>query len=146
MAQWSKEALENFRKVRKEKNWKAGRQPLTEQQRLERGLHEGNWKQRNPELHAAHRREYTKRYPEKIAAQNAVIYALRVGRTRDGAPFMRGACAICDQKQNTEAHHASYAVDRHYDVTWLCRPCHVKVGKENGQVKRRDFKKREYLK
>ena len=52
---WSAEALENFRKLRK--NWKAGQKPFTKAQRRERNLDKGNWKQRYPEKHAEHRRE-----------------------------------------------------------------------------------------
>ena len=141
---WSAEALENFRKLRK--TWKSGPKPFSIKKRLKLGLDKGNWKQRHPEKHAEHRRAYSRRYPEKISAQNAVRYALKVGHASDGSPFSMGPCVICGFERKTEAHHASYAASKKYDVTWLCHSCHVKVSKENGQVKKQDFKMRSYLK
>lgn len=124
---WSDEARENFRKVRC--GWVGGRKPYSKECRRDRGLDTGNWKQRNPEAHAAHARAYRQRNRDKVAAQNAVNYALKCGK------LARGRCAICDSDDRIHAHHASYAVEDRLKVTWLCYVCHAKTGKMLGQVR-----------
>lgn len=125
--QWSKEALENFRRLRC--TWVGGRKRYSEECRKERGLDKGNWKQRNPEAHAEHARLYRLRNREKTAAQNAVCYAIRKGT------LVRGPCALCGSTDRVHAHHSSYAAKDRLKVTWLCYRCHAKVGKELGQVR-----------
>lgn len=124
---WTDEAREHFRKVRH--TWKAGRQKYSAKERSALGLDKGNWKQQNPDAHAEHARRYRQRNKDKIAAQNAVMYAIRTGK------LVRGRCALCDSDDRIHAHHASYAPEDRLKVTWLCYLCHSRVGKELGQVK-----------
>lgn len=139
MAKWSDEAKARFSELRK--TWVAGRRPFTEEQRKEMGLVDGNWKQRNPAAHAEHAKAYRKRNREKIAAQNAVAYALRTGVKPDGSAFARGSkCEVCGAHVVTEAHHDNYGPDHWFDVVWVCHPCHVRTGKRRGQVKKQEFK------
>ena len=54
------------------------------------------------------------------AAQNAVKYALKVGRIE------KLPCFVCGEKM-TEAHHPSYAKDMRLVVTWLCSRHHNEI-------------------
>jgi hypothetical protein len=125
---WTEEAKENFRSLRA--TWKAGRKAYTKEEREQMGLNQGNWKQKNPEAHAAHAKAYRHRNKEKIDAQNAVNYAIRSGK------LVRGKCAICSSEDRVHAHHASYAPEDRLKVTWLCYQCHAYTGVMLGQVKK----------
>lgn len=76
-----------------------------------------NWKKRNPERHAKLAREYRKKHPEKIMAQNRLNYAIRKGRLK------RQLCEICGAGK-AHAHHVSYEPKDWYNVRWLCYVCH----------------------
>lgn len=54
------------------------------------------------------------KFPERYAARQAVLVALRAGRLK------RQPCRCGDPK--TEAHHRDYS--RPLEVEWLCRRCH----------------------
>lgn len=58
---------------------------------------------------------YTERYPEKAAAKQAVMIALRSGR------LLRRPCVVCGT-ECVQAHHDDYS--RPLDVIWLCRLHH----------------------
>lgn len=77
-----------------------------------------DWKKENPERHAKTAREYRKRNPEKIRAQNRLNYAVRKGRIK------RLPCEVCGETENIHAHHVSYEEKDWYNVRWLCYVCH----------------------
>lgn len=77
-----------------------------------------NWKVENREHHAKLAREYRKRHPEQIIAQNRLNYAVRKNRIK------RQPCEVCGIDKNIQAHHVSYAPEDWYNVRWLCRFCH----------------------
>ena len=76
------------------------------------------WKRKNPEHHAKLAREYRKRHPEKIMAQNRLNYAVRKGRIK------KEPCEICGTTSKVHAHHVSYKPEDWYNVRWLCYVCH----------------------
>ena len=55
--------------------------------------------------------------PEALKAKNAVMAARRSGQ------LVNKPCAICGKKK-TDAHHSSYAPEKHLDVMFLCRAHH----------------------
>jgi hypothetical protein len=77
-----------------------------------------NWKKENPDKHAALAREYRKRHPEKITAQNRLNYAIKKGLVK------RLPCEICGSGDRVHAHHVSYDPKDWYNVQWLCHVCH----------------------
>lgn len=56
------------------------------------------------------------RHPEKLAARQAVLIALRKG------DLTKQPCQQCGAAK-TQAHHDDYS--KPLDVRWLCQPCHV---------------------
>lgn len=74
------------------------------------------WKQNNLDRHAELSREYRKRHPEKIIAQNRLNYAIKKGLIK------RQPCEGCGTDQKVHAHHHNY--DDWYNVKWLCYVCH----------------------
>lgn len=77
-----------------------------------------SWKERNPDRHAELAREYRRRHPEKVIAQNRLNYAVRRGIVQ------RKPCEVCGTTEKVHAHHHSYAPEHWYDVQWLCFVCH----------------------
>ena len=77
-----------------------------------------NWKKENPERHAELGREYRKRNPEKITAQNRLNYAVRKGLV------VRLPCEVCGSTNRVHGHHHSYLPEDWYNVKWLCFVCH----------------------
>ena len=76
------------------------------------------------------KRYETKRYSTKegkarLAAKNAVKYALRVGK------LVKEPCWICGEIMS-EAHHPSYAKDMRLAVTWLCSAHHNEIHNPKG--------------
>lgn len=78
-----------------------------------------NWKKNHLEEHARLAREYRKRHPEKIIAQNRLNYAIRCGR------IQRQPCEQCKTNDRVHAHHVSYEQKDWYNVNWLCFNCHA---------------------
>lgn len=76
------------------------------------------WKAQNPERHAELAREYRRRHPEKVVAQNRLNYAVRKGVVQ------RKPCEVCGTTDKVHAHHRSYEPEHWYDVRWLCFVCH----------------------
>ena len=58
------------------------------------------------------------KFPEKIAARDAVTTAIRRGELE------RGSCETCGECSGVEAHHDSYAKKHRLKVRWLCTRCH----------------------
>lgn len=59
--------------------------------------------------------------PSKLAARNAVRYALGTGTL-----VKPGECSVCHGSEHRiEAHHPDYS--KRLEVVWLCAPCHKKV-------------------
>lgn len=56
----------------------------------------------------------------RLAAKNAVRYALRVGK------LIKQPCWICGENMS-EAHHPSYAPDMRLAVSWLCSFHHNQI-------------------
>ncbi len=78
-----------------------------------------NWKSENLDRHAELAREYRKRHPEKIIAQNRLNYAIRKGRV------VRQPCEVCGSTEGIiHAHHRTYKKEDWYNVRWLCFVCH----------------------
>lgn len=76
------------------------------------------WKDRRPERHAELARDYRRRHPEKVIAQNRLNYAVRKGL------IQRKPCEACGTTEKVHAHHHSYEPEHWYDVRWLCYVCH----------------------
>lgn len=73
----------------------------------------------------ADKRYEQKRYqsPEgkaRLAAKNAVKYALKTGK------LVKEPCFICGLEESV-AHHSSYAIEMRLAVTWLCTPHHNEI-------------------
>jgi ribosomal protein S27AE len=96
------------------------------------------WYERNRERRLAQCKSYNKtptgkalrqesykrtreRHPEKYAARQAVLIALRAGR------LVKQPCERCGEVK-VQAHHDDYT--RQLDVRWLCQPCHIEHHKE----------------
>jgi hypothetical protein len=77
-----------------------------------------NWKARNKERVAEHRKAHRKRYPEKTSARN-IVYQ----RIHDGTLLRPDQCSRCLIECKPEAHHSDYS--KPLDITWLCRSCHL---------------------
>ena len=61
----------------------------------------------------------------RMAAKNAVKYALKVGK------LVKEPCWICGESMS-EAHHPSYAKDMRLAVTWLCSAHHNAIHNPRG--------------
>lgn len=67
-------------------------------------------------------KKYRQNNPEKIQAQNAVQYAMKIGNLLCARNFQ----CFCG-KQAQHYHHSSYAPEHWLDVIAVCIPCHRKV-------------------
>lgn len=67
-----------------------------------------------------YRRQHRRSHPERLAARQAVFYAVKSGR------LTRQPCRVCGSTQRVQAHHADYA--RPLDVEWLCFKHHREHG------------------
>ena len=56
----------------------------------------------------------------RLAAKNAVKYALRVGK------LVKEPCFVCGEV-NTHGHHVSYEKNMRLSVTWLCETHHNEI-------------------
>lgn len=63
----------------------------------------------------------------RMAAKNAVRYALRKGK------IVKLPCFVCGEIK-TEAHHPSYAWDMRLCVTWLCSAHHNEIHNPGGEI------------
>lgn len=77
-------------------------------------------KSRNPEKYKAIQRKaeiaHKERFPERAAARQAVLIAVRSGR------LVRQTCEVCGDPQS-QGHHDDYS--KPLTVRWLCRKHHV---------------------
>lgn len=64
----------------------------------------------------------------RLAAKNAVKYALKVGK------LVKQPCWICGETMS-EAHHSSYAKDMRLEVTWLCSAHHNEIHNPPSEIK-----------
>ena len=76
------------------------------------------WKAQHLAEHARLAREYRRRHPEKIVAQNRLNYAVRIGKV------VRQPCEMCGTPDRVHAHHVSYEPKDWLNVRWLCFRCH----------------------
>ena len=65
--------------------------------------------------HAISDARQAEKFPDKIAARQAILIAKRSGRLK------QADCERCGDK-NTQAHHPDYS--KPLEVIWLCRTCH----------------------
>lgn len=103
--------------------------PESAEARERRLMRSREWKRKHAGKHALNVANYRKRFPEKQKAQNAVSYALHAGK------LTKGLCSSCGTDQDICAHHEDYT--KPLDVTWLCRPCHIRHHSPNLQRGRR---------
>ncbi len=78
--------------------------------------------QQGPEYKKTKRRtsvKYRNNYPERLLAQNALIYAVRSRRID-----RPDQCSRCGVGCVPHGHHGSYGEESWLDVDWLCGPCH----------------------
>jgi len=67
--------------------------------------------------------EYRAKYPERIAARQAVKRAIK-----SFVLHWPMRCEQCGVYGKTEAHHyKGYAPENHLEVLWLCRSCHKRA-------------------
>lgn len=71
------------------------------------------------------------RNPEKVKAQNALNYAVRMGR------LVRGSCEGCGTDKKVHAHHDDYS--KPFQVRWLCYLCHKSEHPVDEEDKRSKF-------
>lgn len=76
----------------------------------------------NPGLKTLEYREYCRKYPERVRAQQIFNHALAKGRIK------KSACAKCGAKR-VHAHHPDYS--KPLDVVFLCSPHHAVVHELN---------------
>lgn len=67
----------------------------------------------------AHSRTYEQRKCHELVG-NAI---------RDGRMIRPEGCWHCGERCKPDAHHSYYDPKRYDDVTWLCRPCHIRAHK-----------------
>lgn len=75
-------------------------------------------RRRNPNTHRCHNARWVRRNREKKRAQGLVRTELRAGRLQRPS-----ACSECGVATSVDAHHDDYS--KPYEITWLCRACHV---------------------
>ena len=63
---------------------------------------------------------YRAKYPERLLAQNAVLYAVKTGRLK-----RPNTCSRCGIICVPHGHHESYKKEDWLDVIWLCHNCHM---------------------
>lgn len=91
------------------------------QWRLNNPDYHRNWVKANPDKKYNERMyDYQKRNRDKKQARDAVYYALKTGKL-----VRPSYCSACLDECVPEADHHDYS--KKLDVTWLCRPCHLKV-------------------
>ena len=82
------------------------------------------WYKANRKKYRAKQRRINKAWrvahPRKYKVHGIVSYAIATGR------LVKQPCAVCG-KNKSEAHHENY--NKPYEVTWLCRKCHIIVDK-----------------
>ena len=61
----------------------------------------------------------------KLAAKNAVKYALKVGK------LIKQPCWLCGENMS-QAHHSSYEKDMRLSVVWLCSAHHNEIHNQRG--------------
>lgn len=76
-----------------------------------------NWRGGRSRLTYPYKLTQKARYPERVAAREAVYRAIRAGRL-----CRASVCACCGVETKTHAHHHDYSEP--LAVTWLCRACH----------------------
>ena len=79
----------------------------------------------NPTIWKDIARRQKVRYPDRVAARNAVKKAKARG---DLAPE---PCEVCATTEIIEAHHDSYLAENHLNVRWLCSKHHKDWHREN---------------
>lgn len=68
--------------------------------------------------HRIRQKRYSARFPQKIAAQQALIRAVSAGK------LTRQPCEVCGEPE-THGHHDDY--NKPLTVRWLCQPHHVQA-------------------
>lgn len=99
---------------RKEQHWSEG---MTNEQLEARRVRARQWKEANPDRHAANTISYLRRHPDRAAAGQAVRKAIREGR------LARQPCEVCGTETDVHAHHEDYS--RPFEIRWLCRAHHA---------------------
>lgn len=75
----------------------------------------------DPERIAKQRKDYVRKYPEKVSARAKANRAYRRGKI-----VKPTKCTKCKAvTTELEMHHVDYS--RPLDVRWLCAPCHARV-------------------
>jgi len=68
-------------------------------------------------------RDFRKANPEKVKAQNALNYQIRIGKI-----VRPSKCSICGDGGRIESHHhKGYAREHWFDVQWVCTRCHKRI-------------------
>jgi len=80
------------------------------------GEKNGNWKGGISRDNYRYKKIQIARYPERVAARNAVNSAIRAGT------LLREPCRDCGTTEDIQGHHEDYS--KPLDVIWLCRSCH----------------------
>jgi hypothetical protein len=75
-------------------------------------------------LHQKANLAYRNRYPEKIKAQSAIAGEIAAGRMQSAKTKL---CASCGEQASHYHHYKGYEREHWFDVTPLCRRCHLKA-------------------
>lgn len=78
-----------------------------------------NWKGGIQNDNYRYKKIQVERYPEKVAARNAVYAAIKSGK------LVPQPCEVCGATEDVHGHHDDYT--KKLDVRWLCRKHHREV-------------------
>lgn len=88
------------------------------------------WRENNPDKYFAGKKRWRKKYktqfPEKLAANNKVYYAVSHGLIK-----RPDHCEKCGTQCKPHGHHHDYS--KPLEVIWVCQPCHKKIHAEMGE-------------
>ena len=79
------------------------------------GINNPNWKGGVSDNNYHYKKLQVERYPERIRAREAALYAIKSGS------LQKQPCIVCGE-EDVQAHHSDYS--QPLEITWLCRKHH----------------------
>jgi len=84
-------------------------------------------RKQNRSYFSAQMKRHRKRHPDKERARNLIHKATSRGKLKRPRQ-----CEKCGKRCKPEAHHKNYS--KPYQVTWLCRTCHLAEGSKKART------------